>query len=59
MKKKYHSPKIEAQIIQLEEGIAKSSANISTGGTENHPDRPLIESWGTEDQYQLGEDYIQ
>lgn len=42
--KNYVSPRLQVQLIKLEESIAAGSATIKPGGP-THNDRPNIEDW--------------
>lgn len=47
-KKKYVAPKVECIPVQLEQGLAISSATIS-GGVDGSEYTPDVEEWGTEE----------
>ena len=50
-RKKYISPHIESQFVELESGITAASVTISPGGrNSNTPWNPEIEDWEIEDQ---------
>lgn len=46
-KKTYIAPSVEMICIRLEEGIAKSSSTLHTGGA-SATDTPLVEDWKEE-----------
>ncbi|WP_156307903.1 hypothetical protein [Sphingobacterium endophyticum] len=47
-KKKYVAPKVECIPVQLEQGLAISSATIS-GGVNGSEFTPDVEEWGAEE----------
>lgn len=47
-KMKYTSPAIEIADVELEQGIAASSATLS-GGSNGTPDLPAADGWGAEE----------
>lgn len=47
-KQKYIPPYVSLFYVELEEGIANSSATVSGGGSDE-PHTPLVEGWGAEE----------
>lgn len=50
-KKNYLSPSFEIVRIEMEEGIAGTSATVNPGETGN-PDIPKVEDWGNGGDYE-------
>lgn len=50
---KYVTPKIELLELELEQGIAASSANVFPGG-ETDPHNPDVEDWKDDDYGPIG-----
>lgn len=47
-KVKYEAPSLTVVTVELEQGIAASSASITPGGGAANPNSPLVTTWDTE-----------